>query len=173
MAVPWLWVEGFEVLCDVTAAPRVWQALEAAARKLGVEAAPFGNEAFELLRIEAGVPRFGVELSEKVIPLEANLDHTISYTKGCYLGQEIIARLDTLGTPARLLRHLFVDADGVPAPGTKLLAEGKSVGQIERSIRSSRFDTILAMGFVKRDHNADGTVLDLEGGGQVVVRALP
>lgn len=168
LALPWTGATGFEIFCAGEVAKTVWMALQA-----GDEGAkPIGNEAFEMLRIEAGVPRFGVELNEKVIPLEANLNDTISYTKGCYLGQEIIARLDTLGTPARLLRRLYIDAESVPAPGTKLLAEGKSVGQIERAIRSPKYGQPMALGYVKRGHNEAGTILDLEGGGQVRLESL-
>ncbi|MFU8802730.1 MAG: YgfZ/GcvT domain-containing protein [Bradymonadaceae bacterium] len=166
--LPWLGYEGFEIYCGADGALNVWRALEEA----DPEARPLGNEAFEMLRIEAGMPRFGVELGEKVIPLEANLNEAISFEKGCYLGQEIIARLDTLGTPARLLRRLLIEADEVPAPGTKLLAEGKSVGEIIRAIRSPKYGQPMALGYVKRKHNDVGTVLDLEGGGSVSLESL-
>ena len=60
----------------------------------------------DILRVEAGIPAWGAELDQRIIPLEAALDDAISYDKGCYVGQEIIARLDTLGRPAKLLRVL-------------------------------------------------------------------
>ena len=165
---PWLGIQGYEIFCDRGHLLKIWRALEA----VDSSVRPFGDEVFEMLRIEAGIPRYGVELNEKIIPLEANLSETISFEKGCYLGQEIIARLDTLGTPARRLRRLIIDGNTLPEQGAKLLVEGKNVGALERAIESPRFGQLMALGFVKRKYNEVGTILELEGGGSVRVEAL-
>lgn len=110
---------------------------------------------FEILRTEAGVPRYSQELTDKVIPLEANFQDAIAYDKGCYLGQEIIARLDTLGTPAKLLRLIVLDGDEIPAPGTEVFAQEseKSVGKIESAVYSPHYEAPLAFAYVKRGFN--------------------
>lgn len=110
---------------------------------------------FEILRTEAGIPRYGVELHEKVIPLEAGYQDAIAYDKGCYLGQEIIARLDTLGTPARELRLVVLDGDEIPAAGTDVFVpdRDKPVGTVESAVYSPHFEAPLAFAFVKRNFN--------------------
>lgn len=122
-----------------------------------------GAEALERLRIEAKVPRFGVELDEKIIPLEALLHEAISFEKGCYLGQEIIARLDTLGVPAKILRKIDFEV-GAPAEGTKLFVEGKAVGEVRSAAGK------VALAYIKRNFNDIGTELQTEEGlnGQIV-----
>ncbi|MFW5967802.1 MAG: YgfZ/GcvT domain-containing protein, partial [Persicimonas sp.] len=99
--VDWTGEPGFDVSCASDAAHRIFNALYGRD-----EVEPVGFEPLETMRIEAGMPRFGAELNDAYIPLESGLDHAISFDKGCYLGQEIIARLDSRGTPARKLRAL-------------------------------------------------------------------
>lgn len=108
--VVWSDLPGFELTCDVGAAESLIEAL----LEIDEQTLMIGEQTFETLRIEAGIPRFGVELHEKVIPLEASFDDAVAFDKGCYLGQEIIARLDTLGTPAKLLRRVILDGGNVP-----------------------------------------------------------
>lgn len=126
-------------------------------------ALPVGQSTFETLRIEAGVVRFGAELTEKIIPLEAGLDDTVAYDKGCYLGQEIIARLDTLGTPARLLRTLVFEGGAAPSQGATLLSEGRKAGFIASSTWSPRLNAPIALAYVKRKYNAIGHTVQVEG----------
>lgn len=151
---------GFEISCGVDGALAVWRALEKAGSDVVL---PIGHEALERLRIEAGIPRFGVELHDKMIPLEADLYETISFTKGCYLGQEIIARLDSLGTPARLLRRIELDSEAVPVVGESVLVEGKEVGQVLSAIYSKALDKPIALAYIKRGHNEPGTSVELDG----------
>ncbi len=151
---------GFEISCGVDGALAVWRALEVAG---GDTVLPIGHEALERLRIEAGIPRFGVELHDKMIPLEANLYETISFTKGCYLGQEIIARLDTLGKPARLLRRIELESDAVPAVGASVRVEGKSMGEVLSAIYSKALDKPIALAYIKRGHNDPGTSVEIDG----------
>ena len=153
--VVWSDIPGFELSCAIEDATDVLEGLEEVAGEITL----FGHQTFETLRIEAGVPRFGVELHDKVIPLEAYFDDAISFEKGCYLGQEIIARLDTLGTPAKMLRRLVIDGDEIPEPSTELypIDGGKrAVGTVESAVRSPKFDAPVALAFVKRGHNEVG-----------------
>jgi folate-binding protein YgfZ len=92
-----------------------------------------GDDELERWRIESGIPRWGREIDDRILPAEAGLDEThISFTKGCYPGQEPIARQRYRGKVNRRLRVL--DVDGEPAPGTELLLDGKTVGRITSAV---------------------------------------
>ncbi|MBA2661970.1 MAG: aminomethyl transferase family protein [Bradymonadaceae bacterium] len=156
---------GFEISCAVEGALAVWKALEAAggAAAGGAGLRPIGHEALERLRIEAGIPRFGVELDEKVIPLEAGMYETISFKKGCYLGQEIIARLDTLGTPARVLRAVVLESAAVPGTDAELSVAKKSVGKVVSATFSRALGKPVALAYIKRGFNAVGDSVEIDG----------
>jgi tRNA-modifying protein YgfZ len=113
-------------------------------------------EAWESVRIEAGIPRMGAELDERTIAAEADLlDRSVSFTKGCYTGQELVARLDARGNRvARHLRGLVVTGSpSIPtevAPGTEILAQGKVVGTVTSSAWSPTWQCPVALGYVHR-----------------------
>jgi folate-binding protein YgfZ len=131
-----------------------------------------GSGAFEIARIEAGVPREGVDAGEDYIILESELESAVSYTKGCYLGQEIIARIHWRGEPAKRLRGLLIDADQSAPPGAELFDDdGKKVGEITSSARSFALDRIIALGYVHRYHLTPGTEFTLKQGGAEMGRA--
>lgn len=159
----WNELPGFELLFGADAAVDVHQQLEEHAG----EVTWFGSNLFETLRIEAGVPRFGVELDDKVIPLEAGFDDAISFEKGCYLGQEIIARLDTRGTPAKLLRRIVLESDEPPQPTASIYAPGKedgrSIGTLKSVVFSPKLGAAVGLGFVKRNHNDVGETVIVDG----------
>jgi tRNA-modifying protein YgfZ len=111
---------------------------------------PAGDEAtdedFERWRIDAGIPRWGREIDDRVLPAEAGLDEThISFTKGCYPGQEPIARQRYRGKVNRRLRVLELEGDDVPAPDSELLQDGKVVGRITSAVSG------LALGYVRTE----------------------
>lgn len=130
-----------------------------------------GAGVLETLRIEAGVPRFGTELSEQVLPPEARLEGAISYTKGCYTGQEIIARMRSRGSPSHLLVGLALDGPPLPLPGDAICAGGRSIGEVTSATLSPAAGAI-ALAFVRRGHDAPGTLLEVAGR-RAEVRALP
>jgi len=110
----------------------------------------------EAARVEAGIPRFGVDFTPDNIPLEAGLsDRAIHFSKGCYIGQEVICRIDSMGTPKRKLMRLLVD--GAAAPGDDLFAGGKNVGHVTSSLQSSRVGATIALGYVKKRFNDPGS----------------
>jgi folate-binding protein YgfZ len=122
-----------------------------------------GLGAFEIARIEAGVPREGVDAGEDYIILESELEAAVSYTKGCYLGQEIIARIHWRGEPAKRLRGLLIDANQPPQPGADLFDDdGKKVGEITSVARSFALDSFIALGYVHRYHLTPGTEFTLK-----------
>lgn len=140
--------------------------------KLEAHATAVSREALELLRVEAGLGRMGVDMEEgATIPLEANLERGISYNKGCYVGQETIARATFRGHVNKKLVGLQLSrADA--APNTPLKKGEKVVGRITSTAHSPKFGEI-ALGYVHRTLLDPGTELELEGGGTAKVTALP
>jgi folate-binding protein YgfZ len=167
---------GFDLFVPAEAAPRVWQIILERGQPFGARA--IGREALEIARIEAGVPREGSELSEKYILLETGCEQAISYTKGCYLGQEIIARIHWRGQPAKRLMGLLVEAPAAPPQGAELYStDGKRIGEITSSTHSLALDRLIALGYVHRHYLTPGTELVLKSGeselGQAVVTHTP
>jgi folate-binding protein YgfZ len=120
------------------------------------------TECAEQWRIERGVPRWGYELTNQIIPVEANLaDEAIDYGKGCYIGQEVISRMKMSGQMNKRLCGLVSLDDSPLAPGTRLLSpdEAKDAGWITSAARSDRLGKEIALGYVKRGFNQRGTKL--------------
>jgi folate-binding protein YgfZ len=134
----------------------------------GVELSELEPRFFEAARIEAGTPVFGKDVTEKNLPQEfARDDRAISFVKGCYLGQETVARIDALGHVNQVLKGLIfeVGADG-PAPGSVLEADGKRVGAITSSAFSLWRGHPVALGMVRTGYANAGTVLAVAGTGE-------
>jgi folate-binding protein YgfZ len=134
---------------------------------------PLLNEAtWEVLRVEAGMPRFGLDMDEATIPLEANLERAIHYNKGCYVGQEVIARATFRGHMNRKLVGLLLGVQQ-PAPKTELRSGERKVGWVTTVIDSPALGQKAALAYLHRDFLAPGTKVQLAGGGEAEVRALP
>jgi tRNA-modifying protein YgfZ len=122
------------------------------------------SAAAEVMRIEQGIPRWGFELTEEIIPIEANLEQrTIDYQKGCYIGQEVISRMKISGQTNKRLCGLISVNDVPLRPGMKLTVPsmaGKEAGWITSATRSGRVGKEIALGYVKRGFNSSGTKLD-------------
>jgi len=124
----------------------------------------------EILRIEAGVPALANELGD-VLPDEACLERAISRDKGCYVGQEIVARVHSRGQVNRLLVGVRFEGEAVPAVGSRLEYEGRVVGELTSVCRSPEFGSI-GLAFVRRKLAGDGQRLSVDGG-SATVSALP
>ena len=137
----------------------------------------FGTEARESLRIEAGIPKLGPDLNERIVPPEANLEgKAFSLSKGCYPGQEVVARMDTYGTVKRRLVGLVINSETIPPPDAKVFSDDREVGWISSAIHSPTLNKTLAFAFPLRDFTAPGTALQVDVDGQrhpSVVQALP
>jgi folate-binding protein YgfZ len=154
---------GFDLFVAAGESQKLRELILTRGRDFGVREA--GPEAFEIARVEAGRPREGVDAGESYILLESELDAAVSYTKGCYLGQEIIARIHWRGQPAKRLRGLRVEGDRLPPPGAELHAEdGKKVGLVTSSTHSFALDRIIALGYVHRNYLDPGTRFTLKQG---------
>ena len=139
-------------------APAVFDALRGEAGGLGMVAIDPGT--FEALRIEAGTPAFGRDVTAENLPQEVGRDpQAISFVKGCYLGQETVARLDALGHVNKILKGLRLDTPTPPPAGTPLEADGKRVGTITSSGFSPGWGQSVALGYVRVAHARPGTEL--------------
>jgi folate-binding protein YgfZ len=126
------------------------------------------DEVLEILRVEAGLPKLHAELSLKVLPPEVRLERAISYTKGCYTGQEIIARIRSRGQVAHLLVGIAAETEDTPRPGDVVEVSGEAVGEVTSGVRSPTEGPI-ALAFVRRAHAEPGTRLRVGGSpGRVV-----
>lgn len=119
-------------------------------------AVPVSDGALEAARIEAGIPRMGAELDDTVIPLEAGLRHAVSYTKGCYVGQEVIAMVTYRGQAPRLLMGLVLPEGPAPERGTILRRDGRKAGIVTSSTAESEHGAVIALALVKA-RNAEPT----------------
>lgn len=162
-SVPWdytLWVAASE-------APRLIEKLE----EQGARRAGF--EALEILRVERGLPRFGRDYGPENFPQETGLEEAVSYTKGCYLGQEVVARIHYRGGVQKMLRGLVFEGEAAPETGTALLADGREAGTVGSVVRSPALDRTVGLTILHRRAAEPGTRLELAGGGAAEVRELP
>lgn len=166
---------GVDLFVPSAAMGMVWDKLCLAVRSRGGR--PVGWSALDLARIEAGIPRFGVDMDESHLPPEAGLDRDgISYSKGCYIGQETIARIRTYGQVTKALRGLRFDVDApMPARGDKILHQGREVGSLTSVVRSPRLGCPIALGYVRKECNTPGTslVVRLSAGAEVPAVIVP
>jgi folate-binding protein YgfZ len=162
-------VAGFDVYVDASRRDQLVNALHAEGV---VEARP---STAEVLRIEAGVPRFHRDMNEDTIPLEAGIEsRAISFTKGCYVGQEVIIRVMHRGhgRVARRLVGLVLEGTDVPAAGAKVQAEDREIGVVTSAAMSASLQHPIALGYVHRDFVTPGTRVNVEGTAAEVT-ALP
>jgi folate-binding protein YgfZ len=160
--------DGFDFFVDSEKAAYLWDALTASGAR------PAGADALEVLRVEAGLPRYGVDASEANVVTEV-LDEAeaVSYTKGCYAGQEIIARIHWRGHVAKRLAGVVFDRDFEPGGDARLLdcAEGREAGRVTSTAFSPRLRRQVALALVKYDFLRPGTELKVSVGGEHVCAA--
>lgn len=146
----------------------LWRASLEAVRKHG--GGPAGYTALSGRRLALGAPWFGYDFGEKQIPHEAGLENShISYTKGCYTGQEIVERVRSRGHVNRKRVELLFTGEAAPEPGAPLTLDGKEVGYATRAARIWDPRRVIGMGYVRKEVSAPGTVLQWNGGAATVV----
>ena len=162
-----LGLEGYNLVCQNSQAGTLWQTVVSAG------ATPAGMSAYEVLRIEAGTPYQGVDFDDTRFVLEVGTSkRAISYTKGCFPGQEpIVMARDRSGRVNRAFRHFAPTAGTSINVGDKLLADGKEVGIVTSSTDSPQRGGPLGLGYVKWTHQEPGTTLQLADQGEVEVLA--
>jgi folate-binding protein YgfZ len=147
---------------------KLWNLLQESV--MGVGGGPAGYKALNAQRLELGIPWFGYDFGEKQIPHEAGLqDSHISYSKGCYTGQEIVERVRSRGQINRTRVTLKFDSVAAPTANTPLLAEGKEAGYVTRSGYSPTLKAWIGMGYLRRERSSVGTQLSLPEGTATVI----
>jgi folate-binding protein YgfZ len=165
-------IPGAEFVAQRGDLPKLWQTLVQAARAAG--GGPIGYDALNILRLEAGIPWFGYDFDETVIPHEAGLEIShVSYTKGCYTGQEIVERVRSRGHVNRRRVGVAFTGDAVPPAKTPLLAGGTEgsaeVGRVSRAGFSYALGQPIGMAYVRRENNSPGSKLAWSGGDAEVI----
>jgi len=163
--------DGFDLIVQNEQAAELWQALQ------NKGARPVGHNALEILRIEAGIPRFGIDMDESNVVSETGLDDAVSFTKGCYVGQEIIARIKYRGHVAKKLSGLVCGQAAELQNGAPILAtDGKEIGRVTSVAHSPRLGQTIALGYLKYDYLAAGSEVKIVSGDEsfpAVVTELP
>lgn len=168
--VPDAGVDGFSIYLPPAAFDAAW------ARAIDAHATPAGVAAWDVARVEAGYPEWGIDIDDSTIPQEANLDDlgAISYTKGCYTGQEVVARVHFRGHVNKLLRGVRVEGEPAPTGAQLVDAAGKLVGDVRSSVVSPRLGPI-GLAMVRREVAPDAALTARWEGGErpATVQALP
>lgn len=165
--IPYLHPSAFELVCDRQQKTTLHDRLVAAG------ATPCETEAVQALRIESGTPVFGIDITDANLPQEvARNEQAISFQKGCYLGQETVARIDALGHVNRQLVGVRVEGEALPPHDAALTADDKEVGRVTSAAWSPQLQAILCLAYVRTAHAKPGGKLFCEGR-QAEVTTLP
>ena len=163
--------DGFDLVVKAEQARLLWDALANAG------AQPVGDNAQNILRIEAGIPHYGKDMDETNVVTEAGLDDSVSYTKGCYIGQEIIARIKYRGHVAKKLSGLIFEHAAKLEGGMKIKSsDDKEIGRLTSATYSPHLGRTIALGYLKYDYLTPGTevkVVSADGELAARVATLP
>jgi aminomethyltransferase len=137
------------------------------------EVTAVGYLAMEMARVEEGLPLLGVDLGEDTLPQETGFVEAVSYTKGCYLGQEVVARIHYRGHVNRHLRGVVLEGDGLPPAGAAVTLDGEGVGTVTSPVRSPELGRPIALSLIHRKASDPGTRVEVESSGGAEVTELP
>ena len=158
----------YDLLVDSAAGPAIWASLTAAGF------VPIGQETWDALMVNYAIPRYGRELGDAFNPLEAGLIGAVDFAKGCYIGQEVIARLDTYQKVQKYLVQLRFPPDASVAPGAGLERDGRSVGQVTSLAANPATGELLGLGYVRTAQAEIGARLEIaapnQGYGEIIAR---
>lgn len=153
----------YEIWLASEHAPKLWDALLTAGGK------PVGTDALEMFRVAAGVPRYGVDVTDKYIPQETEQFHALHFSKGCYVGQEIVERVRSRGAVHRHFTGFEIHGP-VPVSGAEAQVDGKKVGEITSALRVpvDEDEKTLALGYIRKELGTPGTMVQVEGSAATV-----
>jgi folate-binding protein YgfZ len=140
---------GFDLIIATTAITHVAQQLTEKGKQFSVTW--IGEEAQNILRVEAGVPRYGIDFTEENLLLEVGLDNAVSFTKGCYLGQEVVERIRSRGHVNKKLAGLLLNGQRSARPGDVISSDGKEIGAITSAVQSPALGGPIALGYLHKD----------------------
>ena len=151
-----LGMDCFEIICPRAQSDRIAEIVTSAGAEM------VSMETLEILGVEAGIPVYGIDIDENVLaPEVGRTSQAISYSKGCYLGQETIVRIRDLGHVNRTLLGLKVHGSSVLPPGSKVFREDKEVGEVTSSVMSPRLGTVIALAYLHRGCQTPGTRVEV------------
>jgi folate-binding protein YgfZ len=155
-------VESFELWLAPGDLDRVYETLVKAGTKAGAKAV--GTAALDLLRIAEGIPRYGIDIRERDLPQETEQKRALNFSKGCYVGQEIVERIRSRGQVRRKFTGFEINGP-LPAPGSKVLVEGKDVGEITStaSLPLAGGERRVALGYIRREVATAGRQVETDG----------
>jgi folate-binding protein YgfZ len=159
--------DGFDIIIDSAHSSQLREALNDAG------AQSVSSDVLEVLRIEAGIARFGRDMDETNVVTETNLDDAVSYTKGCYVGQEIIVRIKHRGHVAKKLTGLRFQTEERIEPGAIIKSEGKEIGKVTSSAFSPQLAATIALGYVRYEYLTPGTTVMIDPETRATIAELP
>jgi folate-binding protein YgfZ len=162
IATRWLGMPGFDVVVPVDDAGRVWDALMSSEHG----PRPVGMAALNVLRIEAGWAWYGVDFDEANLLMESLTPNHVSFTKGCYIGQEVVIRIEHQGHVNKRLSGLLISGEDVLATGASILSGERKVGHVTSATFSPRLNRVIALGYVRRECWDPGSKLRIDYGEQ-------
>ena len=174
IATRWLGMTGYDLIVPTEVAGRFWGALVSFGSDRGLH--PVGMLALNRLRVEAGWPWYGVDFDESNLLMESLTSDYVSFTKGCYIGQEVVIRVEHQGHLNKKLTGLLVSGEIVPSATAQILSGERKVGTVTSAIFSPALDRVIALGYVRRESWDPGTRLRLVSGDQCLaaeVTSLP
>ena len=149
----------FEVWANAATLSQLWKAL------LDSGAVPVGSEALEKFRVMIAFPKYGTDIRDRDLPQETGQNHALNFTKGCYIGQEIVERIRSRGNVHRTFTKFRLEGE-LPQIGAKLQADGKDVGEITSAARvpTEPGEEVLALGYIRREALESGAKITYPGG---------
>jgi aminomethyltransferase len=149
----------YEIWGSAETLSHLWKALVEAG------AVPVGSEAVEKFRVMIAFPKYGIDIRDRDLPQETGQNHALNFTKGCYIGQEIVERIRSRGNVHRAFTKFRLEGE-LPAVGSKLQADGKDVGEITsvNRIPSERGEEAFALGYIRREAIESGARITYPGG---------
>jgi folate-binding protein YgfZ len=123
---------------------------------------PVGSEALEILRLEAGYPKYAADIDENTIVLEAGFKDALNFTKGCYLGQEVVARATHIGRVNKQLVRLEIETKDPITPRSRLMSDGREAGFITSAAFSPGLGKVTSLGYANREFAKEGTKLNVQ-----------
>lgn len=174
IATRWLGMPGFDVVVPADAAGRLWEALVRFGSDRGLH--PVGMSALNCLRVEAGWPWYGVDFDDSNLLMESLTPGHVSFTKGCYIGQEVVIRVEHQGHLNKKLTGLLVLGEIVPSAKADILSGERKVGTVTSATFSPALKRVIALGYVRRECWDPGTKLRIVSSEQLLdaeVASLP
>ena len=160
---------GYDIYIPTAASELIWDLFLSEGHEFRI--VPVGQYAMNVLRVEAGIPEYGTDMDESNIPIEAGIWDALDFEKGCYVGQEVVARIKWRGHVNWHLLGLILDGDKVPAPGDEIYSGERKIGRITSGVFSPSLNKPIALAYIRREFKEPGTIINVNTGADTVAKA--